>query len=138
MKNKQIIQEAEKEINKLLIKINYSLNIYSEFTGDEKIREVICDGIIKRFENLFLRVSKFLALRLTFEGIDTFTPREAIKEAVRVGWVKDPDFWLLALDARSSSVSAINDLSMNELLNLISKFSTEIDVILNLLKEIEN
>jgi nucleotidyltransferase substrate binding protein (TIGR01987 family) len=61
---------------------------------EEALREpedspLVIDGTIQRFEFVIELFWKTLMRLLRSEGIQTSTPREAVKEAFRVGWIGD-------------------------------------------------
>lgn len=129
----RILNDIINEIKSIIQSLNDAILLCSENRSDEKINTLFFDGMVKRFENLFLRVTKLLGLALSKEGIETLSPRGAIQEAVRLNWIKDPDFWLLAMDARSASMNSADNYSRQEFLNIASQFATEVEVITNLL-----
>lgn len=135
--NKNIIKYSLDELNKYHGELNIALGLIKENPGDKKILNIYFDGLVKRFENIFIHTVKLLALALNNEGINTISPKNAVQESVHIGWIKDPDFWLISMDARNSSINGINNISMDEYINIISQFSVEVEVILNLLAEIK-
>lgn len=107
----------------------------AELSAD--IKKLAFDGLVKRFEILFLQSAELMRIALTAEGVETNTPRGAIREAVRINWVTNPDFWLIALDARSQSINGLRDLARHEYINIATQFATEVEVILALLGELQ-
>lgn len=128
------LEIAIEETNRSLSLLNEGIDLAKASPSDG----LYFDGLTKRFENIFLQVATLFKIALAGEGIETLSPRGAIQEAVRLGWISNPDFWLLALDARSQSVGGTIDLGRQEYLNLITQFATEIKVITNLLMELKN
>lgn len=66
--------------------------------------DLIVDGTIHRFEfvmELFWKT--FKDLLLSEEKVQSHTPREALKEAFRAGWIQDQDAWLDMLRDRNET-----------------------------------
>ena len=61
------------------------------------------DGTIQRFEFAFELAWKTLKDALDDEGVETRTPREALREAYRAGWLDDEAAWLGMLRDRNRS-----------------------------------
>jgi len=59
------------------------------------------DSAIQRFEFTFELAWKAVALLAREEGVDAYSPREALRTAHRLGWVEDDNLWLDMLDARN-------------------------------------
>lgn len=64
-------------------------------------QELVIEGTIQRFETTIELFWKTLQRALKFEGFDPKTPRESVKEAFRLGWLKDESAWLDMLDLRN-------------------------------------
>lgn len=131
------------ELNKKIDEIQLSLNQFSEglqsindIDPQNKTFSLYFDGLTKRFERLFTGSTELLTNALLHEGIDVVSPRQAIREAVRIGWISDPDFWLVALDAKMFSDNDTHHLTISEYKNIFTQFASEAEVIINLIKEI--
>ena len=61
------------------------------------------DGTVQRFEFTFELAWKAAKAALEDEGVATRTPREALREAMRAGWLADERAWLEMLDDRNLS-----------------------------------
>ena len=68
-----------------------------------KDRELVVEGTIQRFEVAIELTWKTLKRTLEFEGMRPTTPRETLREAFRIGWLKDEDMWLDMLDKRNTT-----------------------------------
>ncbi|QSQ07909.1 hypothetical protein H0A61_00226 [Koleobacter methoxysyntrophicus] len=55
---------------------------------------IIIDGIIQRFEFTFELAWKLMKDYLEYEGVQTKSPRSAIKEAHKMGIIYDGDGWI--------------------------------------------
>lgn len=129
---KKVIDETSGSLNDLRL----GLTLFKRSDPEKKNYSLYFDGIVKKFENLFAKSTNLLRLALIQEGIQTMSPRQALQESVRLNWITDVDFWLLALDAKSSSMNGISDISKSEYINIINQFATEVEVIINLLTEL--
>ena len=61
------------------------------------------DGTLQRFEFAFELAWKALQDALRREGVEARTPREALREAFRAGWLPDEAPWLEMLHDRNRS-----------------------------------
>ena len=61
------------------------------------------DGTVQRFEFTFELAWKTAKAALQDEGVATRTPREALREAMRAGWLDDEEAWLSMFDDRNLS-----------------------------------
>lgn len=117
--------------------LNVALSFIKNTPANEKVGGLYFDGLKKRFEDLFIISSNMLIAALAKEGIETVSPRGAIQEAVKIGWINNTDFWLIAIDARSSSMGGDIHMTTHEFINIASQFSTEIEVLINLIVELK-
>lgn len=135
-KNQDVFEKLISDTKKSLENLNIAVAIVGAKKEEEGRTQLFLDGLFKRFELLFVEIVHLLKLAVSQEGIDVISPLQAIQEAVRLNWIKDSDFWLVALDARNSSANGLNDFSKRDLLNIISQFATETEIIINLIKEL--
>jgi len=61
------------------------------------------DGVIQRFEFTVELFWKMLKVTLAEQGIECKTPRESLKGAFRVGWLKEEDVFLAMLEDRNKT-----------------------------------
>lgn len=59
------------------------------------------DGTIQRFEFTFELAWKTAKAALVAESIPTRSPREALRESMRMGWLADERAWLEMIDDRN-------------------------------------
>lgn len=114
-----------------------ALELLKKDAPDHNRRAFYLDGIIKRYEVLFEYTWKMLKAAADFQGAEAPGPRPAIQEAYRFGWIDDPDFWALALDARNGSVHDYFGITRDEYLDIIKKFSVEVENVIKKLDEPE-
>ena len=59
------------------------------------------DGVIQRFEFTFELLWKTLRLFLRDKGLDAKSPKDSLKEAFRMGWIKDEETFSQMLEDRN-------------------------------------
>lgn len=64
-------------------------------------RELVKEGTIQRFEVAIELTWKTLKRALDYEGIQTDSPRSAVREAFGAGWLADETAWLDMLNSRN-------------------------------------
>ncbi len=70
--------------------------------GAEKAEdELDKDGVIQRFEFTFELLWKALKIFLEDSGIETKTPKESLKQAFRIGWLREDTVFLDMLKDRN-------------------------------------
>ena len=126
--------DAVQDANK---KLHESLSMLDAAKLSTSQHEVVVDAVIKRFEIAFEYCWKLLKLAAEYQGVEANGPRPAIQEAVRFGWIEDPEFWAEALDARNGSVHDYFGVSRSQYVKLVRKFSKEIDRILPPIKKLK-
>ena len=71
--------------------------------------EINRDGTIQRFEFTFELFWKLLQAILTEEGIQAYGPKNAIREAGKLGLLEDVESWLEFLTARNLASHTYNE-----------------------------
>lgn len=66
-------------------------------------QDLVLEGTIHRFEIVAELTWKTVKRALEFEGLSPKTPRDSLKEAFRIGWLKDEAAWLDMLDYRNTT-----------------------------------
>src|SRR3989339_910020 len=87
--------------NNLLLK---SLKELETALASQTIDDIVFDAICKRFEVCFEYVWKFFKQTATSAGVEVYSPKDAIKEAVKMKLINDLDLWLDFLQERNLSV----------------------------------
>lgn len=72
-------------------------------TADPRTTDLVLDGTIQRFEFAYELAWKLMQAYLRVQGIEAASPRAAIKEAFRVGWLPDGDGWIDMLGDRNKT-----------------------------------
>ena len=90
-------------------------------------RRIVGDALVKRFEVSFEYAWKLMKVAAEHEGSDAPGPRLAIQEAVKYGWIDDPEFWAYALDARNGSVHDYFGITHEAYYTLVRNFVEKLD-----------
>lgn len=80
-----------------------------EALAEPEANPLAIDGTIQRFEFAIELCWKALRRLLLREGVTTTTPREALQEAFRAGWLADEAAWLQMLRDRSETSHTYNE-----------------------------
>ncbi|MBI2344312.1 MAG: nucleotidyltransferase substrate binding protein [Deltaproteobacteria bacterium] len=115
--------------------LHAALEHLQQAASDKALQDILEDAVVKRFEVLFEYVWKLLKAAAEYQGVEAPGPRPAIREGVRFGWITDPDFWAVALDARNGSVHDYFGMLMSEYLKLIVRFAQETSTLLDKLSQ---
>ena len=81
------------------------------------------DSAIQRFEFTFELAWKAVALLAREEGLDAYSPREALRTALRLGWVEDDELWLGMLDARNRTSHTYNEATADAIYQQLNGYS---------------
>ena len=97
------------ELHRSVEQLRHAVDRLREALAQPEDNPLVVDGTIQRFEftiELFWKAMKRL---LTYEGIETNTPREAMQQAYQAGWLDDETAWLEMLRARNQTSHAYNE-----------------------------
>ncbi|MBJ9903480.1 HI0074 family nucleotidyltransferase substrate-binding subunit [Acinetobacter bereziniae] len=88
-----------------LTNLEKALNKLSDALKIEPDRELVVEGTIQRFEYVVEIFWKTLQRGLEYEGIkiEPNTPRQTLKEALRIGWLDENLEWQTLLDRRNKT-----------------------------------
>lgn len=87
---------------------------------DQPKTEWTRDAAIQRFEFTFELGWKAIRRVARDEGIDCPSPRQALKEAVRLGWIADDAQWLTMLNDRNHTSHTYNEATAEEIFSRLS------------------
>lgn len=82
-------------------------------------------GIAKAFEVCFEYAWKYFKQRVEDEGLEVVSPKDAIKQAGRVGLIKDVEQWLSFLEDRNIGVHDYLGMLPDDYLKTIQEFLRE-------------
>ncbi|MFH1130772.1 MAG: nucleotidyltransferase substrate binding protein [Pseudomonadota bacterium] len=63
-----------------------------------------------------------LKMRVQNEGLDTPSPKAAIREAAKLGFITNAKTWFIAIEARNSSVHGYFGIDDNEFIEIAKRF----------------
>lgn len=73
------------------------------------------DAAIQRFEFTFELSCKATRRFVRSEGLEASSPREALKAALKLGWIDDDPIWLRMLDDRNRTSHTYNEATAEEI-----------------------
>lgn len=79
------------------------------------------DGVIQRFEFTFELLWKTLKIFLREKGIDVNTPKDNLKEAFRLGWLREESVFLDMLEDRNKTSHIYDKEASEEIFERIKK-----------------
>jgi nucleotidyltransferase substrate binding protein (TIGR01987 family) len=82
---------------------------------------IVVDGTIQRFEFTFELGWKLARAVLSYNGIETDTPRAAIKEAYKSKLIKDGDGWIDMLEDRNKTSHIYDEKTARAIYDKIKK-----------------
>lgn len=94
------------------------------------------DAAVKRFETLFEYTWKLLKAAAEYQGVEAPGPRPAIQQAVRFGWITDPDLWAVTLDVRNGSVHDYFGLQADETKHVMTQFANVVSSLIEALRKL--
>ena len=92
-----------------LLALGRALDRLREALAQPEDNPLAIDGTIQRFEFAIELCWKALRRLLQREGITTATPREALQQAFRAGWLADETAWLQMLHDRNETSHTYNE-----------------------------
>jgi nucleotidyltransferase substrate binding protein (TIGR01987 family) len=89
--------------------LRQALDRLQEALNEPTTNALVIDGTIQRFEFVIELYWKTLRRLLALNGVQTGTPREAISEAFRAGWIGNETAWLEMLRDRNETSHIYNE-----------------------------
>lgn len=121
------VKKTIKAFEDALERLKESLELLDSNKNKGELSEICTDAVVKRFEITFEYCWKLMQAAIVYEGGEAFGPRPAIQEAIKFGWIDNPEFWADALDARNGSVHDYFGITMNKYVLLVKQFVKEAD-----------
>ncbi|MCK4401688.1 nucleotidyltransferase substrate binding protein [bacterium] len=125
---KEEIRYAFSKLESAFVKLNEGVN-----TAEDELEK---DGVIQRFEFSLELIWKTLKLFLQNSGIEVKTPKESLKEAFKIGWIKDEKTFLDMLEDRNRTSHIYDKDTSDEILERIK--NSYIQAMEQVLKELKN
>lgn len=107
-----------------LANLRKALDRLQEALNEPKANALAIDGAIQRFEFVIELYWKTLKRLLDLNGIGAGTPREALGEAFRAGWIADETAWLRMLRDRNETSHVYNAAMARRIFARIRKHNT--------------
>ena len=102
---------------------------------NEPFTDIVRDAVIQRFEYVFELAWKTMQVAAQFQGMTCNIPREAIKSAFKLGWIKNAEHWFEAMEARNKTSHTYNEELAGEVYKIAKKFPHSIQELLLSLKK---
>lgn len=93
----------------------------SALAEDIKKGDIVIDGTIQRFEFTFELSWKLMKAVLEKNGIQSGTPRDAIKESYQAGMIEDGKGWIKMLESRNQTSHIYNKAKARKIYSKIKK-----------------
>jgi nucleotidyltransferase substrate binding protein (TIGR01987 family) len=93
------------------------------------------DAAIQRFEFTFELGWKCVRRFAKDEGLDVGTPREALKTAMKVGWVDDDPVWLRMLEDRNRTSHTYNEATAEQIYSRLQAYADALAKLTRSLKD---
>lgn len=119
------MEELDRKLKHSFENLNRALNRLEEALHEDLENGLIVDGTIQRFEFTIELYWKALKRLLAKEGIDARTPRETLKEAYQVGWLKNEQAWLQMLRDRNSTSHVYDEEMARKIVQNIKRYYPE-------------
>lgn len=103
--------------------LKHAMDFYDKALDDR----FFFSGISKTYETCLEYAWKYFKRRATEEGIEAYSPKEAIKIAGRLRIIDDVEKWLDFLEDRNLSVHDYLGISQEDYLKTIKKFLVEVE-----------
>jgi nucleotidyltransferase substrate binding protein (TIGR01987 family) len=120
------IQEFEKALSKLQEAL-YSF----EQESDQKTKILFRDATIQRFE---FTVELGWKVSVKMLGLNTTSPKPAIREMAQAGLIQDVQIWFDAIEARNKSSHSYDEDVAREIIEKIQRYIPYADDLLTILK----
>ena len=92
-----------------------AITLYEAATKDQEIHFL---ALTKAFEVLTEYSWKGMKQLVEEEGLEVFSPKDAVRQCARMGLIDEPDRWIECINARNNSVHDYFGISNEEFLTL--------------------
>lgn len=100
----------------------------------DKPSELERDGLIQRFEytlELSWKTSKKI---LQFNGIESDTPKNVVREMGQLGWLANPEAWIDYIDKRNETSHMYNEEVAIKIFSVIKNFINDAELLIKTLE----
>jgi nucleotidyltransferase substrate binding protein (TIGR01987 family) len=121
------------ELHRTFEQLRRALDRLHEALDEPPTNRLMVDGTIQRFEFGIELYWKALKRSLAHEGIETNTPREALRRAYQAGWLVDEAAWLGMLQARNRAAHLYDEVMARAVVDDIRRWVPEMERVFALL-----
>jgi nucleotidyltransferase substrate binding protein (TIGR01987 family) len=123
------VQQSMQNLENALARLKEALN-------EDKNNELVIDGTIQRFEFVIELYWKTLKRLLAQEGVIATTPKDVLKKAYSVDWIKNETAWLEMLQDRNETSHVYDEEKANEIYEHIRHNFPELQKTFEFLKKL--
>ena len=113
--------------NQNLKNLTAALEKLHEALQESESNKLAVDGTIQRFEFVFELFWKTLKLLLAEEGVQTDTPKAALRQAFQIKWLKDETAWLQMLKDRNETSHVYDEAAARKIYDRIKHYYAELE-----------
>ncbi|MCH1624285.1 HI0074 family nucleotidyltransferase substrate-binding subunit [Fredinandcohnia quinoae] len=118
---------SERKAQQSLENLKKALTRLEEALQEKDTNSLYIDGTIQRFEFTFELFWKTVKRLLQMEGIETKTPRETLKHAYSVKWLKNEQAWLQMLRDRNETSHLYDEAKAKQIYENIKGYFPELN-----------
>jgi len=118
-----------------LINLELALQRLQEALQEPEDNSLVIDGTIQRFEFVIELYWKTLKRILAYNGIQTHTPRDTLRQAYQANWLNDETLWLQMLNDRNQTSHIYNEAMARQIYDRIKTYFPEMEQTIRFLKQ---
>lgn len=92
-------------------------------------------ALSKAFEVALEYGWKGLKIVVEDKGLEAFSPKDAVREAARLGMINEPEVWIRAINARNLSVHDYFAMSEHDFVALVAEFANELTITITIAQD---
>ncbi|MGD9153658.1 MAG: HI0074 family nucleotidyltransferase substrate-binding subunit [Gammaproteobacteria bacterium] len=112
-----------------------ALTRLQEALAESDMNALIIDATIQRFEFTLELFWKTLKRFLALEGMETNTPKEALKKAYTARWLENEAIWLQMLEDRNSTSHVYEEKKAQEIYQHVRQYFPELQRVYQMLQQ---
>jgi nucleotidyltransferase substrate binding protein (TIGR01987 family) len=118
-----------------LLNLEAALERLQEALQEPETNKLALDGTIQRFEFVIELFWKTLKRLLASEGVQTDTPREAIKHAFQLKWLADETAWLQMLKDRNETSHVYDEIAARRIYDHVKQYYPQLEATYKFLQQ---
>ena len=123
------------KLQQSLINLELALQRLQEALQEPEDNSLVIDGTIQRFEFVIELYWKTLKRILAYNGIQTHTPRDTLRQAYQANWLNDETLWLQMLNDRNQTSHIYNEAMARQIYDRIKTYFPEMKQTIRFLKQ---